>query len=105
MPNTDAESARQNASQANRRVLELEERLERALLACETLWCLVSDKLEISPEEFIQKMNEIDLKDGVLDGKLKMKAPIECQKCHRTVSAKRMKCIYCGETLPQTPFV
>jgi len=76
----DARSARNEAVEATARV-------ERALLACEALWSLIRDKFGLTDEDLIHRMNEIDLSDGRLDGKVQ-KAAYACPSCGRMISRR-----------------
>jgi hypothetical protein len=48
------------------------------------------------------KVVEVDLSDGVLDGKVR-KVARTCTKCSRPVSQKHPRCLYCGEMMPVGP--
>lgn len=69
-------------------------------LASQAMWELVRARLEISEEELLAKMNEIDLRDGTKDDRMSTR-PTSCPKCKRTSSTKNTRCIYCGELLPK----
>jgi hypothetical protein len=51
-------------------------------------------------EDLIEKVQEVDLRDGELDGKLLSLA--DCLSCTRSNNARRTLCIYCGEELPMS---
>jgi hypothetical protein len=73
------------------------------LLVSEAVWSLVSEKLGLTQEELLDRVNEIDLSDGRLDGKVRREAT-KCSKCQR-VSAQRFRaCVYCGHPLEANPF-
>jgi len=82
----------------------LDARLDRMTLAFEALWTLVRDKLQVSDEDFAARMNELDLSDGKLDGKVR-KGAVSCPKCARTISRRLPQCIYCGQPIVHDPFV
>ena len=82
---------------------ELEARLDRALLACEALWTLVRDKLGVTDVELVERMNDIDLSDGKLDGKVR-RTGVSCPKCGRTIARRFPKCVYCGQPVVHDPF-
>lgn len=81
----------------------LEVRLDNALLVCEAMWTLLRDKVGVTDEELIQRINDIDLADGKLDGKVR-KTPVSCPKCHRTIARRLPKCMYCGQMIMHDPF-
>ena len=100
---SDARSARRTASDAQLDVRELEARCDRALLICEALWTILRDKLGVPEDELVNRVNEIDLSDGALDGKVRRKA-VQCAKCGRTVARRFEKCIYCGRPIEKDTF-
>jgi len=79
-------------------------RLDRTVLALEALWTLVREKLNLSEEELAKVMNDLDLSDGRLDGKVS-KSALTCPACNRTISRRLPKCIYCGQAIVHDPFV
>jgi hypothetical protein len=82
---------------------QLADQLERTLLACEGMWTLVRDKLGLTDEDLVARINEIDLSDGRLDGKVR-KTAVACPKCNRTISPRLPKCMYCGQPIVHDPF-
>jgi len=99
----DARDAQRSARESATRVDELEARCDRALLVCEALWTVLRDKLNVSEEELVNTVNDIDLSDGKLDGKVRRDAT-DCGQCGRRVSRRFTKCMYCGHTLGVGPF-
>jgi hypothetical protein len=73
----------------------LEEKIDRLALICRAMWELLRESNNISEESLLRKVNEVDLLDGSLDGKVRI-PPKKCSKCGRTVSKRHMRCIYCG---------
>jgi hypothetical protein len=92
----DAGAVRDNVS-------EVDARLERTLLAFEAMWTLLREKLGLSDLELIERINELDLSDGKLDGRVR-KTPVSCPACGRTMSRKFPKCMYCGQAVMHDPF-
>lgn len=82
----------------------LDARLDRVLLAFEALWTLVREKLPVSDEDLAARMNELDLSDGRLDGKVR-KSAVSCPSCGRTISRRLPRCMYCGQAIVHDPFV
>jgi len=82
-------------------VLPLEARLDQLELACASMWELLRDKFQLTDAELMAKIEEVDLRDGVRDHK--MRRPLAaCPNCQRTIATKsRIRCIYCGVALPQ----
>jgi len=84
-------------------ILYLEKRLDRAMLACEALWSIVREKLDVTDEQLAQRMNDLDLADGTLNSKSK-KTAVACPKCGRTIKRSLPKCMYCGQQIVHDPF-
>lgn len=99
----DAAQARTDAGTAKRGVDSLEVRLDRALLACEALWSLVRERLNVTEVELVQRINDLDLTDGRLDGKVR-KTAVSCPSCGRTIARRFPKCMYCGQAVVHDPF-
>ena len=79
----------------------LERRVETLSLTCQALWELLREVSDLTDEHVIQKMQEIDVRDGIKDGKIAQKIVI-CPKCKRNSNSKRKICLYCGTDLPVT---
>ncbi len=101
--NATAGEASRTARTTQTTVAELEQRLDRAMMACEAMWVMMRDKMGITDVELIDKINEIDLSDGQLDGKVR-KTAVSCPKCRRTISRRHPRCMYCGQTIVHDPF-
>ncbi len=99
----EATEARGAARDAKRGVAELGAQLERTSLACEAMWTILRDKLGVTDVELIERINEIDLSDGKLDGKVR-KSAVACPSCGRTIARRFPKCIYCGQAIVHDPF-
>ncbi len=80
---------------ANRRVWNLEDRLDKLLLVNMAMWELLKDRTELTEEDLLAKVQEVDLRDGRADGKIS-KTVAKCPKCGRTMSPRHKKCFYCG---------
>ena len=76
----------------------LEDRIERLAMACQTLWEILSEQMGIDDDVFEEKLSEIDLRDGVEDGKMTKSVQV-CNKCHRKVHRRHRTCLYCGEPI------
>ncbi len=99
----DAARAKGVAEAASQRVKVLEANLAKALMICETLWELLRDEHGWNEETLHKKLYEVDMRDGVLDGKNQRKA-VECPDCGHTVSARHPACIYCGRVIDTSVF-
>lgn len=76
-------------------VVAIEQTVERTALAAMALAEIMRDRLGVSEAEIEAKVQEIDLRDGRLDGKLRAQNQ-NCQHCHRPNAAHRIACLYCG---------
>lgn len=101
---SEGRAAAREARRAQSQVAELEARCDRALLVCEALWTILRDKLGVSEDELVSRVNEIDLSDGRLDGRVRKENAVSCPSCGRTFARRFPKCIYCGQPVVHDPF-
>ena len=92
-----AEGAAQKSGDAARELTELRRSVERLALANVALWELLRDRLKMGEAELLEKMQEIDLRDGRQDGRVTPtgESPL-CGQCNRRLSPRHDRCIYCG---------
>jgi hypothetical protein len=81
----------------------LESAFDRSMMVIEAMWTLMRDKLQLTDEQLADRVNDIDLSDGELDGKVR-KTPVSCPKCNRTIARRFSRCMYCGQPVVQDPF-
>jgi hypothetical protein len=93
------DTARFAARDAQQEARALRERLDRMALLFMAVWSLAAEKLEISNDQLEERVQELDLSDGKLDGKLSPSIG-ECPHCQRQLSKRHCRCIYCGYTRP-----
>jgi hypothetical protein len=98
-----ARDAKRTATDLQGRVDVLEARCDQALLVAEALWTILRDKLGVSEEELVDRVNDVDLSDGQLDGKVRREAQA-CPNCNRTIAQRFARCMYCGTPIAQSPF-
>jgi hypothetical protein len=60
---------------------------------------LLQSKLGVTEAEINDKIKEIDLRDGIIDGKMTPGVTL-CAKCNRRYNARINKCLYCGFSDP-----
>jgi len=77
------------------RVRELEHQLQRVNLLNQALWELLRDNYGLSEEALTAKVEDVDLRDGVKDGRITDTA-VACPQCGRVSNSKHYKCLYCG---------
>lgn len=91
-------------SDTKSRIRDLEARVDKLELVCESLWNIIKEEKQLKEIDLIELMTQIDLRDGRFDGK-KMKTPsIKCPKCGRMNSKRHSKCMYCEEVYLVGPF-
>ncbi|HEY7545580.1 MAG TPA: hypothetical protein VID27_11890, partial [Blastocatellia bacterium] len=87
-----------NRSQADIDVLKLY--IERLSMITEALWSMLREQYGYSDEELLRRITEIDLRDGVLDGRVAASEAVLCPQCKRRHLAKhRPMCLYCGSVI------
>lgn len=80
----------------NMDLADLEKLVVRMQLAVEAMAEILQSRMGIENREIIDKMVEIDLRDGKHDGRI-TPAAVTCEKCQRPSPANSPKCIYCGQ--------
>ena len=85
-------------------IRELQDRIDRLLLANIAMWSLVREKIGLTEEDLLERVRQIDLSDGEEDGKLRTQV-VRCAKCKRVMSHRHRTCLYCGaDKLDPTAF-
>ena len=97
-----SQSSRAN-SRADRDMKIINANLAKIMLINEALWELIRDKHGLTETDLHEKLYEVDMRDGVLDGKNQRKAA-ECSGCGRMVSARHPACLYCGNVIDSSVF-
>jgi len=76
-------------------IQDLTHELQRLKLLNQALWEMLREQMGWSDEQLEQKALEIDLRDGVQDGRIS-DAALRCPQCGRTSSSRHWRCLYCG---------
>jgi hypothetical protein len=92
---TEQLRAEAEAQNLRREIKRVQAQLDGLMLANAAMWELMRDALKVDDAALAEKVQEIDLRDGVLDGKL-AKPPRACLKCKRPLAPRHERCIYCG---------
>lgn len=87
---------------ARRAALHLQERVDRLALVCRAMFELMQAQTGVTEKQLSEKVLEIDLRDGVADGKVSP-TPTRCPKCDAMMSPRFGRCIFCGEQSPHGP--
>lgn len=100
-----AREGAQRADQVQQGVRSLEQRLDKMVMINMALWTLLKEVSDLTDEDLLKRVEEIDLSDGQLDGKVRASAQ-KCSQCNRTVSKRHGRCLYCGAEIEddQGPF-
>ena len=78
------------------RVRDLEHEVDRLKLLNQALWELLREKLKVTDAELEKRIADVDMRDGIKDGKMTTVA-LKCPSCSRVSSSKHWKCLYCGQ--------
>jgi len=87
--------ARTQAREARYQVSDVAGRVDRLSLMMMAVWTLARDHLGLTEEQLLQRIQDLDMTDGKLDGKIGSKIT-QCPGCHRPLSPRHQNCIYCG---------
>ncbi len=75
-------------------------RFSALALICEALWELLSEHTDLTEDDFKKKVLEIDMRDGIQDGKVSRgvgHGPLQkCPECGAGISRKFNRCLFCG---------
>jgi ribosomal protein S27AE len=99
----EATKAKHATQRTEQQVKLLEENLATSLMICEALWELLAEKTGLTEDDLYNKLYEVDMRDGVLDGKNQRRAT-ECPACGQKVSGRHANCLYCGEVIDSSVF-
>ena len=83
---------------------QMQERLDTLVLINMAMWSFIRQNSNLTEEDLMDKVREIDLMDGVEDGKV-TKHVAKCTQCERVMSPRHKRCVYCGaQRLDATAF-
>lgn len=94
----NAEHAAHKADYASDEVARIHRRLDRLTLSCQAMWELIRERTSITDAELEAKIVEVDLRDGIQDGKMSQQICV-CQACGRNTNSRRQNCLMCGAVL------
>jgi hypothetical protein len=93
-----ASSSKNRVEEIAMQIGHLERQISTLQLTCQAMWEVLRDQTGVGEETVLLKMQEIDLRDGRLDGKISA-AVITCAACGRPGNTRRPQCMYCGAQL------
>ena len=79
---------------------ELRRRIDGLMLINMAMWSILEEKLGVSEQQLAERVKEIDLRDGKLDGRIATEGA-QCPRCSRIMSVRHNRCMYCGEDAPK----
>ena len=94
-------SARRSEAKASKvewNVREMTDRIDKLSLICSAMWQLVKEKTDLTEEDLMRRVQELDLADGVADGKVTKKIK-RCSSCDRVMNPRHEHCLYCGQIM------
>lgn len=91
-----ASRTRSEVEHSVRLMSALDERIDQLALKCQALWEIVRTETSLSDSDIRAKIHEIDMRDGVSDGKITNSGK-QCSECGRTVGRRHERCLYCGK--------
>jgi len=74
---------------------DIREQIGKLALMNQALWELLRERLQLTDDDLAKIAQEIDLRDGVADGKM-TEAAVRCPQCGRISNSRHWKCLYCG---------
>lgn len=84
-------------------VRELQHQIDRLQLMNQALWELVRSRLSLQDEDLAALAQEIDMRDGVEDGRMTARA-VRCPSCSRVSNNRHFRCMYCGQDFERPMF-
>jgi len=97
-------SASRAAADARTRATALQLDVEKLFMITEALWNILKEQHGYTDENLVQMVQDIDLRDGQLDGKVARQPNPPCSQCGRTLMGKHPVCLYCGAVAVRAPF-
>ena len=101
----DAQHARDVARESAMSSDKTRKNTERLYLVIQAMWELLKDKAGLTDADLDAKVQEIDMRDGRLDGQDSTQTdPLTCRQCGRTILSGQAQCSWCGTQAEGGPF-
>ena len=102
---TSGQDAGRIAREVRTKNEDLEFDVEKLFLITKVLWEVLQRHHGYTDEQLECMIEEIDSRDGRVDGKLgKAEVRPKCNACGRAIMKRQMKCLYCGEAARRNSF-
>lgn len=98
-----SQNAARSADEARRQSERLAADIDKLFMVTQALWELLKTEHGYTDELLINKITEIDLSDGRLDGKVAKKEHPDCPSCGKKMG-RHPVCIWCGTATTRDPF-
>lgn len=95
-----ARGAQAEAREVGQQTDLLRHDVDRLLMITEALWLFLKQQHGYADEDLVKVVQDIDLRDGKLDGKSARAPGSPCPQCGKMNSNRYARCIYCGTPLP-----
>ena len=94
---TNSQHARNIAHESAISASKAQKNTERLYMVVQAMWELLREKVGLTDSDLEAKVQEIDLRDGRLDGKdANLTATHACRQCGRTILSGQSACSWCG---------
>ena len=100
-----AQSASDKVESVNDYIKRLETEISELKLIMQSMAEILLDKNVCIKEDLINKIKEVDARDGHIDGKISSNGNSKCDLCGRPFNIKINKCQYCGNSKEISPTV
>ena len=92
-------SATNIAEDARRHSENLARDFERLFLIVEALWEIVKEQNNLNDDHLVNLIDEIDGRDGKVDGKKAKSVRPDCPNCGRKIIGHNKSCLWCGAAI------
>ena len=93
----DLGSVRSESNALQRRLDDLRRQVEALSLTCMAMWSLLQGETGVTDAQLAERVREIHLRDGKLDGRARPGAQT-CASCGRVMSPRHTRCMCCGSS-------
>ena len=77
-------------------IRELTQRHEQLKLVTMAMWTLLKEHCGLTESDLRKYIEQVDMMDGKLDGRINTKEQCKCSGCQRTLLTTALACPYCG---------